>query len=301
VTTGVDLSSARSFLASHGRVLDRHRLDLALGDRLAAARVLGALEGYRNPDGGYGWGLEPDLRDRTSQPAGALHAFEAMADAAARGTTSTRAIELADWCAGTALGDGALPFALPLDDATACAPFWADADPATSSLQITAAVVAQAQRLARHQAAVADHHWVHEATSWCVDQAASVDERTHAIELMFVFHLLDLVAGDDAAAATQLDRLAALVPVDGRLPVAGGAPDEALFLLDLAPWPETPLRGLLAPARVLDDLDRLEAVRTSEGGWEQDFQAYSPAAGAEWKGYRTVMAVQVLVAAGRTS
>ena len=43
--------------------------------------MLAAVEAYRNPDGGYGWGLEPDLRSRTSQPGGALHALEAFADA----------------------------------------------------------------------------------------------------------------------------------------------------------------------------------------------------------------------------
>jgi hypothetical protein len=37
----------------------------------------------RNPDGGYGWGLEPDLRSVTSQPVGAMHAMEVFAETAA--------------------------------------------------------------------------------------------------------------------------------------------------------------------------------------------------------------------------
>jgi hypothetical protein len=295
----IDLTSTTSYLASYGRVLDRHRLDLALGDVSAAPRVLAALEAYRNADGGYGWGMEPDLRDRTSQPAAALHAFEAMADAAAAGVTSPRAAELCDWLADVSFDGGAVAFALAVEDPTACAPFWVEADPTTPSLQITAAVAAQAQRLARNHPKVAAHPWLAAATSWCVQRAAGADERTHAIELMFTFHLLDAVAAQDPAAATQLERLADLIPASGRLPVAGGTPDEALFLLDLSPWPETPLRALLAPQRVQEDLARLEAERTADGGWEQDFQAYSPAADAEWKGYRTVSAVQVVQANGR--
>ena len=47
---------------------------------MTPAAVLAAVDGYRNRDGGYGWGLEPDFRSRTSQPGGALHAFEAFAD-----------------------------------------------------------------------------------------------------------------------------------------------------------------------------------------------------------------------------
>ena len=53
-------------MAAHGRVLDRRRLELLEGGDPAA--VLAALDGYRNPDGGYGWGLEPDLRAQESQP-----------------------------------------------------------------------------------------------------------------------------------------------------------------------------------------------------------------------------------------
>jgi hypothetical protein len=296
----IDLTSTTSYLAAHGRVLDRHRLALVLEHAGAAERVLSALDGYRNPDGGYGWGLEADLRDGTSQPGAALHAFEAMADvAAATGRTSPRAVELCDWSASVALAGGAGAFAFPVDDPTACAPFWVSADPTLTSLQITAAVVAQAQRLARHQPDVAAHPWLQAATAWCVQEAGSAGEHTHAIELMFTLQALDAVAARDAAAAAQLERLAVLIPESGRLPVAGGAPDEALFLLDVSPWPDTPLRAFLATERVEQDLDRLEAERTPGGGWEQDFQAYSPAADAEWKGYRTVLAVQVLRAHGR--
>ena len=70
----VDLTAAAGFLAGSARVLDRRRFDLLFGDGTPGP-VLAAVDGYRNPDGGYGWGLEPDLRSRTSQPGGALHAF----------------------------------------------------------------------------------------------------------------------------------------------------------------------------------------------------------------------------------
>src|ERR687890_1116901 len=98
----VDLAAAADFLASSARVLDRRRFDLLFGDGDAEA-VPPAVDGYRNPDGGYGWGLEPDLRSRTSQPGGALHAFEAFADLVPLRTT--RAAELCDWLASVTLAD----------------------------------------------------------------------------------------------------------------------------------------------------------------------------------------------------
>jgi hypothetical protein len=69
--------------------------------------------------------------------------------------TSPRAAELCDWLTATTLPDGGLPFGLPVADATATAPFWAEADPTASSLHMTAAVAAVAQRVARHDPAVA--------------------------------------------------------------------------------------------------------------------------------------------------
>jgi hypothetical protein len=126
----VDLAAAADFLATSARVLDRRRFELLFGDGSAGA-VAAAVDGYRNPDGGYGWGLEPDLRSSTSQPGGALHALEAMADLAP--VTTPRAGELCDWLASVTLPDGGLPFALPVPDPAASAPFWVDAEQ-TSSL-----------------------------------------------------------------------------------------------------------------------------------------------------------------------
>ena len=59
----IDLDPTLDFIASHARLLDRRRLELALGGGDPEA-TLAVLAGYRNPDGGFGWGLEPDLRAR---------------------------------------------------------------------------------------------------------------------------------------------------------------------------------------------------------------------------------------------
>lgn len=68
----IDLGASVSFVATHARVIERRRLHL-LVDGGSPAGVLAALDAYRNPDGGYGWGLEPDQRSSTSQPVAAMH------------------------------------------------------------------------------------------------------------------------------------------------------------------------------------------------------------------------------------
>ncbi len=62
-----DLGAARRFVDTTGRALDQH-LFAALFDGGDASGVVSALVAYRNPDGGFGHGLEPDKLAPDSQP-----------------------------------------------------------------------------------------------------------------------------------------------------------------------------------------------------------------------------------------
>ena len=291
----VDLAAAADFLATSARVLDRRRFDLLFADGDPAA-VIAAVDGYRNRDGGYGWGLEPDLRSRSSQPGGALHALEAFADLAP--STTHRAVELCDWLATASLPDGGLPFALPVPDPAAVAPFWASADAMQSSLQITAVVAATAHRVAEHDAAVAAHPWLARATEHCLAVVRELDAAPHAMVLAFTAQFLDAAAPRVAEAAELVDRLRAYVPADGLLHVAGGADDEFMRPLDFAPLPGGPARTLFGTETIEGELQRIEEGQQPDGGWAVDFSSYSPAASLEWRGHRTVQALLLLRANG---
>ena len=134
--TSIDLAAAAEFMATHARMLDRRRFDHA--DPTAA------LAAYRNADGGYGWGLEPDLRAPESQPGAALHAFEVFAEVGG----APEAVALCDWLDSVTLPDGGLPMALPMSTTAGSGPWWAAADPSESSLQITSISAANAHRVA---------------------------------------------------------------------------------------------------------------------------------------------------------
>jgi hypothetical protein len=289
----IDIAAAVAFLAGHGRGLDRRRLELVLGVGDPGA-VLAALDGYRNGDGGYGWGLEPDLRSPESQPTSAMHAFEVLAEVAGlASTTSPRAVELCDWLDRHSLGDGGLPFTLPVTDPAACSPVWLGTDHTTSSLQMTAQVAANAHLLARHDPLVAGHPWLARATDWCFDAIAGLDAAPPAHELLFAVRFLDAVAEHETRGSELLDQLQRLLPAGGVVPVAGGAPNEALRPLDFAPRTDGPARRLFAAEVIADELARLAGRQQPDGGWTVDFEAASPAAALEWRGYATVGAVKV--------
>jgi hypothetical protein len=287
----IDLPAAVDFLTANGRVLDRRRLGLELGTA-EPTDVLASLTAYGNRDGGYGWGLEPDLRSASSQPAAAMHALEVLAEVLP--VTTPRAVELCDWLQRHTLPDGGLPFALPVADPVACAPFWVRADPRASSLQMTTQVAAKAHLLARHQPEVARHPWLAAATAYCLTTIRRMDRAPFAYELRFALEFLDAVADDLPEARELLGQLGRFVPHDRPIPIEGGIAGEVMNPLDLAPYPGRPVRALLDEDVISADLDRLARGQQPDGGWLPGFASYSPAAALEWRGYATVRAITVL-------
>jgi hypothetical protein len=287
----LDLAAAADFMAAHARVLDRRRFELLNGGTNASG-VLAALDGYRNPDGGYGWGLEPDLRTPESQPGSAHHAFEVFAEVAP--ATVPHAATLCDWLDSVTLPDGGLPMALPIGIDAGSAPWWRSADPQVSSLQITTVAAGEAQRVAAHDAAVAEHPWLERATRYCLDAIEAMEDAPFAYVLAFSIRFLDAVHETRPEAAGLLEKLARHVPADGRIPVRGGTEEEALRPLDIAPYPDRPARQLFEPDVIAADLERLAGLQREDGGWTVDYRPISPAGALDWRGYSTVRAVDIL-------
>jgi hypothetical protein len=287
----IDLSAAADFMATHARVLDRRRFELRTGQTDPSA-VLAALDGYRNPDGGYGWGLEADLRSPESQPGAALHAFEVFEDIAP--ATAPQAVALCDWLDSVTLPDGGLPMALPLTVAAGSGPWWQAADPSVSSLQITAVTAAVAQRVAARDSAVAAHPWLERATRYCLNAIEAIDQAPFAYVLAFSVGFLDAVHESRSEAADLLRRLGQYIPADGRIRVQGGTEDEMLRPLDVAPYPDRPARAVFTDEVISADLDRLAALQQDDGGWIVDYLKISPAGSLDWRGYATVRAIDIL-------
>jgi hypothetical protein len=293
----IDLSAAKDFMATHARLLDRRRFELANGETDPSA-ALAALDGYRNPAGGYGWGLEPDLRSPESQPGAAHHAFEVFEEIAP--ATAPQATELCDWLDSISLPDGGLPMALPLTMTAGSAPWWKDADPSVSSLQITTVTAAGAQRVAAHDPAVAAHHWLERATRFCLTAIEALDDAPSAYVLAFSLRFLDAVHESRPEAPGLLRRLGTYVPGDGLIRLNGGAEDEMLRPLDIAPYPDRPVRDLFATDVIAADLERLAGQQQEDGGWTVDYLQISPAGSLEWRGYATVRAIDILRRNART-
>lgn len=283
----IDLDAARTFVHSHARLLDRRRFQHAF-DGAPADLVLTALTAYRNPDGGIG-ALEPDLRTPASQPIPVRYALDVLATVPPSNEAQALALGALDWLLTVTNDDGGVPFVLP-SAAEQPAAFWMQPAP-ESSLLATAQLVAGALRLGL------DHPWLSGAAAYCWSRVGDVSPGD-AYTFSYVVDLLD-VTPDRARADQEIDRLAALVPADGRIIVAGGNEGEAIDPLAIAPWPEHAGTRLFDPALLQRGLDALEAGQAADGGWDFSFAKWNPAVAWEWRGAVTVDALRTLRAYDR--
>jgi hypothetical protein len=281
----IDLPAARTFLAAHGRLLDRARFAL-LADGAPPEPVLRALAAYVNDDGGFGRALEPDVRDPASQPIAVLAAFDVLHEAGAGDHALARAA--LDWLGTVTADDGGLPFLLPSAEDWPHAPFLQPGD--GSSFHMTAAVTAAALRLGTA------HPWVARATEYCWERLPG--EGAFAYELKFALEFLDAVPDTERATAA-LEALRPRIPRDRGLPVSGGTSGEELGLHVLARRPGRSRRLFDADA-VERALDAHLATQHDDGGWDFDWLAWNPAVAWEWRGRLTADAVALMVENGRS-
>ena len=280
-------SAGRAFLDREGRLVER-RLAAALFDGGPADAVVDALRGYRNADGGFGHGLEPDKRFPDSLPIDVEAAFDILITAGA--AEEQLVLDACDWLDRVAAPDGAVPLSFPVMEAYPRAEHWSDWT-YTPGLNPTAGLAGRLHRMGIR------HPWLDRATDWCWSRLdAGFDEDAHALRevLVFLASVPDRARADTAAASVgQWLAKAPWYRADAADPSYGVTP------LDFAPEPGGPWSHLFDPATVDDHLDRLERDQQTDGGWAITWEPPSVASTLEWRGIMTLWALRVLRAYGR--
>jgi hypothetical protein len=281
------LAAGRAFLEREGRLIER-RLAATLFDGAPAAGVIDTLRGYRNPDGGFGHGLEPDKRCPDSLPVDVEGAFDIMLVAGA--VDEAMVLYACDWLATVAASDGAVPLSFPVMEGHPRAEHWSDWT-YTPGLNPTAGLAGRLHRMG------VTHPWLDRATDWCwhrLDQG--FDEDAHALRevLVFLAHVSDR-ARAEAVGASVAGWLAKAqwYRADPEDPSYGVTP------LDLAPEPDGPWSHLFDTATIEGHLDRLVRDQQPDGGWAITWEPPGTASTLEWRGILTLWALRVLRAYGR--
>jgi hypothetical protein len=281
-----DIEAATRFIHTNGRLLERHRLAHLL-DGGDAEPVLQTLRAYRNPDGGFGHAVEPDMRAPDSQPVGIHTALEILYEVGAVDDPMIR--PAADWLATIARPDGGIAFCLPSAVDHPRAPWWQPV--AASSVTQTAANAAALHRLG------VEHPWLEGADEFLFRWLDRLDLTSAppgpGVGYDVRYAVLFLNAHPDAqraeaaldALARGLDRAVALEP---------GASGDVQTPLDVAPHPGDRARRLFDTTTIDGHLDALAAAQQDDGGWTFGWEGWSPAGTLEWRGILTVGALRTL-------
>jgi hypothetical protein len=281
----VNIAAAERFVLANARLLDRHRLAVLVGGA-PVAPVLDALRAYRNPDGGFGHALEPDVRAPASEPSATLHALELFDQVGA--LDDPMVSKAAAWIATIAEPDGGVPFVLPTAAAHPHAPFIMPSDGGSF---LTFALVGALSR------AGSGEPWLRRATDWCWAKLERPDE-LGAYAVKYALDFLD-AAADESRANAALERLRPRLGPDGSMPVSGGTENERLTPLSLSERPGGRSRVLFTDEQIEADVDTLEREQQEDGGWTFDWVAWSPGQSAECRGLMTLRALTILHAHGR--
>jgi hypothetical protein len=285
----IRLDLAREFLWKNARVLERRRFEF-LFEHGRPEAVVQALSAYQNQDGGFGHGLEPDLRGPTSQPIPAWTALWLL-DEIDR-LDARRAKPVVSYLTSIEPPRGGVPFTLRSASKFPHAPWWetSSAHPAPS-LNPTAGIAAV---LFRHSI---PSPWLTRASSFCWRRLERL-RATNPYELRVILSFLDR-SPDRARARATFERLRPIILASGAVTVDARAKGDVFRPLDVAPEPGLLSRELY-PERIFEEhLDALERRQQADGGWTVGFPIWTPITSFEWRGIQTLESLKVLQSNGR--
>jgi hypothetical protein len=281
VATGGLLERGREFIYATARVLEQ-RLYATLFEGAAATGVIDALRAYRNDDGGFGHGLEPDARAPASQPVDVWFAFDTLV--AARARADDLVLPACDWLATLGVP---VPIMLPSVREYPQARHWRETADFPPGLFGTIGATAALHALGT------EHPWRDGSTEWCLRELAR-DPLDDAHTITWALQLLEHV-GDDQL----VDRVTRALPHARYFLRDPDDESYGLTPLAFAPSPQSPWRVLFDDADIDAHLDRLGAKQDGDGGWDVTWDPPSEASRLEWRGILTVTNLRVLRAYGR--
>jgi hypothetical protein len=289
------IGRAGRFLWTSGRVLEQRMFAFLFGGEAGPEGVLAALNAYRSPDGGYAYGLEPDVRGPASQPVTIPAALRVLETAGA--LRGPEALRICGWLAGCTASDGGVPAVLPSLRSYPHPPWLPVPDEPAGSLLATGQIAGLLLR------AGISHPWLESAAEFC-RRAIENLEQTHPYEAEAAVEFLD-GSPDKTWALKQAKRLGRVVreqrivlldperPEEARI-ASGYAPGEYHLAYDYACRPDSVARAWFTDAETDRSLRYLADSQQSDGGWPVRWAEWSPTVHAESRPGVTLIALLTL-------
>lgn len=301
---------ARLFLNTQARPIDRalfeHRFEGA-----SVQPVLTALSAYQNDDGGFGQGLEPDLRTPTSSALATSHGLTLLKELACP-PSQPMVRNAIRYLLDTFDSEAQVWRVAPLDtNDYAHAPWWHDDGASLARTFDGFVVIPRAQILgllwyfASDEQEILPRRWLEELTERTVSDIEILPTLGSGggDDLAFALSLLETAELPARYRSRLVQRLGEVVPA-----AVSRDPDEwdsyCITPLKVAPLPESFAAGLI-PNALQAYLDYLIEHQTLEGAWDPVwtwgdlYPETWPQARREWRGQLTLETLTSLRAFGR--
>jgi hypothetical protein len=274
----------REFVRRDARLVER-RLFSVLFEQGDPAGVVDALRGYRNADGGFGHGLEPDKRCPDSTALDVETAFDVMIAAGVRDDELIGGA--CDWLQSVATPEGAVSLTSPVIEGYPRAEHMSDWT-YVQALNPTAGLVGRLYQLGF------EHPWRDQAAEWCkAELAKGLPQDGHGMleALQFLEYQPDV----------DLDQIRDWLPKLSTYRADAADPSYGVTPLHFAPTPDSVWRQLFTQEQIDGHLDRLLADQQADGGWAITWEPPGPMATLEYRGVVTVAALRSLQLNGNLS
>jgi hypothetical protein len=296
---------AAAFIWSSARVLEQRRFEMLFGaaphsTAADGSALVAALAAYRTADGGYAYGLEPDVRGPAPQPLTAATALAVLQDAGRLDAASV--IPILDWLTTVTTSEGGVPAVLPSLAGYPRPPWLPIAAEPAADLLATGQILGPVLRSGL------THPWIPAAVAFARREVEAM-EQTHPYGVESALMFLEAApdrpwAADQAARLGKLVREQRMVLLDPAHPedaviAPGYAEGEYHLPHDYAPTPDSLARAWFTDEEMRRGLDHLEASQDPDGGWPITWAKWSATTEMEARPIVTVKALRVLRAYGR--
>jgi hypothetical protein len=259
-----------------------------------------ALAAYRTPDGGYAYGIEPDVRGPAPQPLSAATALAVLADADRLDAPSV--LPILDWLTTVTTPEGGVPAVLPTLRDYPRPPWLPVADDPAADLLTTGQILGPVLRSG------VTHPWIPAAVEFARREVEAMQE-THPYGVESALMFLN-AAPDQAWARDQAERIGKLLREQRTVLLDPAHPEEAVIAPgyaegeyhlphDYAPAPDSLAHAWFSAEELRRSLDHLAASQDSDGGWPINWAKWSATTEMEARPIVTVKALRVLRAYGR--
>jgi len=280
---------ARDFILTNARMIERRlfHYHFEQGD---ATGVFHAVYAYRNSDGGFGHGMEPDTASPESQPLFTIMALENLEEAG----LLTRELLLQDfmpYIESITTAKGGIPWMFRPKGTYPCEAHF-------KTVKEWAALSTTAPFLGLLEKYKVSHEWMVKAEAFVWDEIERIKEKHAFCHLCTPRRLTFLRHTKDREKATiAIDNLKEWILAEGVL--CHNSKEEGWGLygkphsLMYAPAPDSLLSPIFSPTQIENDLDGLIAKQEEDGRWDT-WYGISEGMKLEWAGIQTLWTLKVL-------